>query len=219
MRQSLDFGIADVLSGELKDGQVRLNIGNATTGKGTDSQVAVYAIDGFYSMPNDPASDGAAQVFWFRDGERKVVVGGRDNRWISGYGTLDAGDRAITSNCDAMIALKRANSAIVMFSKNQTDSNSDMVYDFNGKEGRITFLNGQAIINMSKDTITMTAGGTTVEIGPDGFFVNGNHCGLNTNGGNLGATGMIPPITGPQSLIFGVSGVSGAPSTKWTIGG
>ena len=53
-------------------------------------------------------TDGAAQAFWVRNGEYRVVVASRDNRFVGVYGTLQPGDRAITTDSDAMIALMPA---------------------------------------------------------------------------------------------------------------
>lgn len=76
------------------NGEVRVNLGNSSTGAGVDRNVPFWGIDGFLSRPADP-SNGAAQYLFFCDGNQRYGIGSRDRRFYDGLEALDVGDRMI----------------------------------------------------------------------------------------------------------------------------
>lgn len=210
--------IADILLSTQTDGEVRCNIGELTDGAGWGAATPIWGQDGFLAMPNAADDDGACQALYVVDGNQKRIFATRDNRFTSKVPSLKAGDRAIVSNCDARIMLAREKNQIVLYSVNAKDDDSSMMVEVNGSEGSMTLLNGPSMVRLTKDKIQLAAGGTVVELSADGFMVFGKHCALNTGGGNLGVLGAIPPPQGVGSILAGPAGMTGVPSTKWTVG-
>lgn len=79
------------------NGEIRLNLGNSSTGSGVDRNVSFFGIDGFLSRPIDPDADGAAQAFFICDGNQRYAIGTRDRRNLDIVGTMEAGDRVVFS--------------------------------------------------------------------------------------------------------------------------
>lgn len=86
-----------VASTTATNGEIRVNIGNSTTGVGTDRSVPFWGTDGFLSRPLDPDASGAAQYLYFCDGNQRYGIGSRDRRNLDVAGTVDVGDRVIYS--------------------------------------------------------------------------------------------------------------------------
>lgn len=208
---------ADITTTTVTDGEVRANIGESTDGTGVASDAIIYGIDGFVSRPSDADARGAAQCVYLNDGNSRRIIAANDNRFADKVGELKPGDRAIVSDCDARIFLKKETSAVVHYTVNQK-TNASMIFEVNGQDGEIRIVNGKSAIIVKDGEIIITNGKTAILADDDGFFVNGAHCGLNTNGGNLGTMAAdIPPIAPAMSVLTGVTGMAGAPSMKWTI--
>ena len=93
-----------VASTTATNGEIRANIGNASTGAGVDRSVPFWGTDGFLSRPADP-SNGAAQYLFFCDGNQRFGIGSRDRRFYDGLETIDVGDRMIYSPSGIRIRL------------------------------------------------------------------------------------------------------------------
>ena len=209
---------ADVLSSSSTNGEVRCNIGDRRTGLGIGQDVAMWGLPGFISRPDDPSEAGACEVRYLVDGQTKVIVGGRDNRFADKAGNPEPGDRMITSSGSARIIIKRKNDEVTLLASNLTDDGSTMTVDVNGKTGEINLANGGAIFRMRKDEIVLSVGGTAVTLDKSGLTVWGKHFAANTGGGNLGLMpGGTPPFPGVGSVLVGPAGVTGVASTKWTM--
>lgn len=210
--------IADVLLSTTDDGEIRVNLGESTTGEGLDAEVPVWGVDGFVSVPNDPDDDGCAQAVYLVDGNTKRVIATRDNRWSSKVGAPAAGDRFIVSNCAARVLLKRGKSSVTLYTENQQDSNTSQLIDLNGADGTTTLVCGGALVQMSKDRIVLgVSGGGMLVIDANGVQILGPYCGLNTGGGNIGvdSLGNVPPPT--SKVLGGASGPAGIGSPSWTV--
>lgn len=211
--------VADVLLSTTDDGEIRVNLGDTTTGEGLDSEVPVWGVDGFVSVPNEPDDDGAAQAFFIVDGHERRVVATRDNRWAAKAGTAPApGDRFIVSNCAARVLLKRAKSSVTLYTENQQDGDTSQLIDLNGADGTTTLICGGALVQMSKDRIVLgVSGGGMIVLDANGVQILGPYCGLNTGGGNIGVDhlGNAPPPT--SAVIGGTSGQTGIASPSWTV--
>lgn len=102
-----------VASTTATNGEIRANIGNASTGVGVDRSVPFWGIDGFLSRPADP-SNGAAQYLYFCDGNQRYGIGSRDRRFYDGLETIDVGDRMIYAPSGIRIRLDDSEEAIEM---------------------------------------------------------------------------------------------------------
>lgn len=211
--------IADVLLSTATDGEVRVNLGNLFDGAGLGAEVGVWGVDGFVSRPNDPDAAGACQAIYLVDGQDKRVIATRDNRWAAKVGTLQPGDRGIVTNSAARVLVKRAQDSVTLFTENATDDGSSMMVNLDGSTGKLLAAVGGAYLEMDKDAITLSAGGSMLRIDAAGVFTFGPHTGLCTAGGNLGVVGKVPPPVGVGSILAGATGPIGVGSTKWTVAG
>ncbi len=74
---------ADVVASDLaNNGEVRVNLGDATTGGGIDSRVPFWGIDGFLSRPANPTPLGACQYLFVAEGNTRYAIGSRDRRFL-----------------------------------------------------------------------------------------------------------------------------------------
>lgn len=209
--------VADILLSEQDGGEVRCNVGDKHTEEGFGSTSPLWGTDGFIAMPNAPSEDGACQALYTTDGQQKRIIATRDNRWASKAGALAPGDRVVVSDCEARIMLRREASQVVLYSADQTDDGATMMFELNGSTGVGQMVVGSSFLKMTKDKIQIGCGGTVLELDEAAFAVFAKHFAANVGGGNLGTIGPIAPPPGVGSVLAGVSGVMGAPSTKWTI--
>lgn len=187
------ISMADIVATEVEDGVVRATLGDSTDGSGIDREVAQWGVDGFISRPCDPDQDGAAQALFVTDGQEKRIIGTRDYRYADKVGELGPGDRAIVSACDAQLVLKRS-------------------------EGALVLRAGDATVEIKPGSITLgIEGGGTLRIDAEGVHVSGTRFAANTTFGNLGVIGGLPPVAPANSVVFGPSGQTGAPSATWTV--
>jgi len=219
--------VADVVSSSVTNGEVRAKLGNATDGFGFFSDAPVYGADGFYSRPNDPSDNGdSAQAFYVREGDQSIVIGYRDNRYAEKVGELEPGDRAIVTDGDARVIIKRKLNAVFIISKNDTTGKT-LIFEMSGS-GVIQMFNDKSWITMTGDSIQLSAGNgsssSMITLNANGIHFLGNSFNCGTMGGHFGY--MIPPAppapgvapTAPAfSVIVGPAGQAGVGSTKWTM--
>lgn len=215
---SFDTDIADVLQSDVENGVVSVTIGELTTNEGLGAALGLWGnADGFVSVPNDPDEDGCAQVLWMQEGQTRRALAVRDRRYSEKGGALVRGDRAVVSSSAARFFLKNASASISLYTENQQDGDSSMIFELNGEKGAIRMVDGKAYMTITKDEILIGVGGTCVKLTEEGFFLYGKHCALNTGGGNLGTIGPVPPPLGINSILAGPQGQVGVASTRWTI--
>jgi len=186
--------IADILSSTASNGEIRVNLGDSRDSTGFWPDAPMWGLDGFYSRPNDPDADGAAQAFFINDANENRVLASRDNRFADKVGSMDPGDRAIVTSGDARIFIKQVRDAITLYTVSQPDDDN-MLFDMSGKDGVIKITCGAAWIEMNSDSITLSAGGSSIAIDKDGITIVGAHFGCSTASGHLGAPGP-PPAPG-----------------------
>jgi len=214
---SADTDIADVLQTEVKNGVVTVTFGEWSTKEGLAADVGLWGnADGFVSVPNVPDENGCAQVLYLQEGSTRRALAVRDRRYSEKGGALAPGDRAILSSSAARLFLKNAMSAITLYTENQADGNSSMIFEFNGEKGALRIINGKAYATMTKDEWLIGVGGTMIRITEGGFFVYGKHTALNTKTGNLGCVGPLPPPPGVNSICAGPAGNVAIASAGWT---
>jgi hypothetical protein len=222
------FQTADIIETDASTGEIRAKIGNSATGLGYMAELPMYGPDGFVGRPNQPSENGAsAQAFYIYDGDGAVIVGTRDNRYAEKVGEMAPGDRAIITDGEARVLIKREGDSVFIMTENQ-QTGKTMILEMNGADGVAQLFNGNCWFSMTGDTITLSAGDSSgsamIMLNARGIHFMGANFFCGTAGGHFGY--MVPPTaTSPgvapqepaQSILFGPSGVAGAPSLSWTI--
>lgn len=210
----------DVLDSTAENGVVRFKVGDAASNEGLTSDCGVWGTDGFVSRPDLPSTAGACQVLTVTDGHDRRVIGSRDSRNADKVGALEEGDRAIVGSSAARLFVKKGKKSVVLYTEDD-DGGASMLINIEGESGKIQIIHGGgASFEMSKDTIVLSAGGSSLEIGPNGISAIGAHIGLNAMSGNLGIIGPqaeSPPAAPLASIVCGPSGMAGVPCLHWTV--
>lgn len=215
------FNVADILATETKGGEVRANIGFSESGKGIGAGEAMWwGTDGFVSRPNNPDDDGACMAWFFADGNDRRLLAYRDNRFADKVGELEPGDRAIISRGEARFFLKTGNDSVTLYTASQVDDGQSMMVSLDGQAGEITISCAGAFLKMSNGKVTIgVAGGKTImTIDENGVQIDGNQFRCATKSGHLGILApQVPPVPGLNAILGGPSGMTGAPSSSWTV--
>lgn len=218
--------VLNVVGSTADNGEVRVDLGDLASDEGISKDSPMWGLDGFVSRPNDPnfTTKEGALAFYIQDADEKFVISVKDNRFSDKVGTLSEGDRAIISNCEARVFLKKERSAITLYTVDENE-NFSMMIDLSGVDGLITYINGQTYIQQHTDKIVLGVnGGGMILIDENGVQIEGNNFRCNTAGGNLGvltpgtaATPAVPPLPVANSIIGGPSGIAGVASTSWVV--
>lgn len=216
------FSQADVTLSEQEDGEVRVNIGNVIDGSGLGAGVAAWGVDGFVGMPNLPSDGQCCVALVLEDGNQQRCIGFKDNRFASKAGELQPGDRAIVSDCDARLLLKKEDNCISLYTVNEEAEEADgtaQMLDIRGSTGVTVLLNSGCIIQQTKDEILIAFnGGSVFKQTAEGFEFFGQKFSINCSTVTIGLMpGGLPPTPGTNGAIYGVSGVAGVASTSVTI--
>ncbi len=215
------FRVLDVLLSTVTSGEVRLKIGNKATNEGYGDGVAAWGTDGFIARPNAPDSRGACQVLALQDGNNYRCIGARHNRIADKVGTLAEGDRAIVTDAECRVLVKKATEAVTLYTASQDDGASIMVTVSGEGPGTIQLIHGGgAYVEVNKDKIVASAGGSSITIDAGGVQIVGAYIGLNAPGGNLGLVGPqgeMPPAAPVASLLCGPTGMAAVPCAHWTV--
>ena len=209
---------SDVTAAELNDsGEVRVNLGYGTEGVG--ASMPIYGMGSFVSMPYQPDDNGKAQALYVEYGNKKIVVATRDNRIAKKAGALKSGDAAIVTHGAARVIVKRATDAIFFYTENAKDGGSSMVHEVSGANGTVKTVVGKTMIVQDKDTITLSAGGTSLTLDSDGVHIFGKVFACNTATATLCTMpGGAPPPPGIGSCCVGPAGMAAVGSTRVTVG-
>ncbi len=216
------ISVADILASSVEDGEVRVNLGYAATGKGIGAEQAYWGLDGFFSRPNDPKPDGseAAMALYIVDGEDKRVVASRDNRFADKVGDMQPGDRAIVTDADARVLIKKNGNSVTLYTVSEPD-NTDIQVHLDGASGFLEGRCGGSWIKLTNDKVTIGAAGgkCIITVSAKGVQIDGENFICATAGGMLGVIApMVPPPPAPAgSILFGPVGATGLPSTRWTV--
>ena len=177
--------IADIISFEVVDGEIRAKIGDALTNLGIDQDVALWGTSGFYSAPDVPTPGlGAPQCLFVYDGNQKRVLATRDNRHASLVGEMKEGDRTIVSG-DARIFMKKAEKQVTLY----TEGDNSMLVNLDGANNSLMLMNGGSFIEITPDKVQIGVnGGGIIEVNADGITFMGGTFACNTAGGVFGIT-------------------------------
>lgn len=223
------FGTADIIETLAVEGEIRVKIGSAADGLGYASGLPMYGPDGYIGKPNAPSSNGdACQALYIVDGDGRIVVATRDNRYADKVGEMAPGDRAIVTDGEARVLIKREDDAVHIMSKNQVASKT-MMWSMHGADGTIQVYNGGGCwIEMKGSVLTIGSSDgsstTTLMVTPNGVQINGPNFMCCTAGGHLGLVAPptpgfpgAPPVVGANSIVMGPTGMAGVGSAKWTV--
>lgn len=211
------IGFADVLAVTTDGGEVRIRIGDAVLQQGFGEGIPAYGPDGFIGVQNLPTEDGkSAQLMYVQDGNRKICIGSRDNRFKEKIGTGKPGDRMIITDGEARFMIKQERDAVTLYTVNQ-DADKSMMLDLDGSAGQALWLNAEAFIRLMKDEIVLAVnGGGAIRISKDGVQVTGGSfqavCGA-VQLGDMGG-GIAPPPTPASAVAITVAGPVNTVSTK-----
>lgn len=210
----------DALDSTADNGVVRIKVGDAASNEGYSADCGVWGVGGFVSRPDLPSAAGACEVLTVTDGNERRVIGTRDKRQADKVGTLEEGDRAIVGSSPARLFVKAGKKSVVLYTEDD-DGGSSMLINVEGESGKIQIIHGGgASFEMSKDTIVLSAGGSSLEIGPKGISAIGAHIGLNAMGINLGiigAQGESPPMAPLSSVMCGPTSMAAVPCLHVTV--
>lgn len=216
------FRVLDALLSTVTSGEVRLRVGNHVTNEGWGDNVAMWGTDGFVARPNAPDGRGACQVLALQDGNGYRCIGSRDNRNADKVGALAEGDRAIVTDGECRVFVKKATESVTLYTAAQSDGASIMV-TISGADDTIQIMHGGGTyVEVKRDKLVLSAGGAaSLTLNADGSIqLMGTYIGLNAPGGNLGLVGPqgeIPPAAPVASILCGPSGIAGAPALHWTV--
>jgi hypothetical protein len=215
----------DVLASEITDGEVRVNLGfqGGIGGGDEDKGIALgapsWGMDGFVAVPNDPTDDGVCRATYVVDGDEKRVIAMRDGRYADKVGEFGPGDRAIVTAGEARIMLKAEADSVAMYTVNSKVDLSQLI-SIDGSTGITLLLNGNSYIQIDDDEITLAINdGASITINKDGVQILGGKFEATCASGSLGQlVPGVPPPPGLNSILKGVSGVTGVPSSAWVVG-
>lgn len=212
------FDFLDITGSTLAaNGEIRLNLGNSSTGSGVDRNVPFWGIDGFLSRPLDPDANGAGQAFFICDGNQRYAIGTRDRRDISIVGTMDVGDRVIYTASGVRIHVKDADESVTV----TVPGGASMYLAFD--EWRVTLGSGAQIeltdtgFNVSLPTaipteFTLDSSGAVISTKNLGQTINLDTLTLVTLGLNIG--GIRPGVPTVENVNIGPGAGVTVPSPK-----
>lgn len=107
---------ADITLVTVQSGEVRCNVGDATSSEGIGAVCSVWGMDGYIAAPNLPEPDGTAacQCIYVQDGNEKKIIGTRDHRFQPQTGNIEAGDRLIVCKSAAKVVLKDSKATVTL---------------------------------------------------------------------------------------------------------
>ncbi len=212
---------ADVLGTTADDGEIRAKVGYAVSAQGTYVNLPFYGPDGFISSPNQPSENGdACQALYIRDGDGRIIIGTRDNRYADKVGSFEPGDRGIVTDGEARILIKQATDSIFAMTVDQTVDRM-MMFEMNGQDGALKLFCGNSWIELTDKTVTIGVdeGKAIFSMDKDGFQLRGSSFVCATSSGQLGLM-ADPAVSIPApafSIVAGPTGLAGVGSPKWTV--
>lgn len=215
--------IADVLHSTAENGEVRVNLGEDTTGEGEHIDVQVWGPDGYHARPNDPDDKGACQALYLIDGQQQRVFAFRDNNNAKQAGALEPGDRLIDTRGAPRVYVKQKRQRVGLYTEMKSAppvGGKGMTLDLDGEAGNILIKRaGQVIVlgddggislvcagAASQSSITMTP--TSITIAAGVVYIDGGNV-------TVGLTGGVarPGIPGVDSALYGPMGQAGVASS------
>jgi hypothetical protein len=204
-----------------ENGEIRVNLGDSTTGEGEVLGAALWCADGFFGRPLDADSDGSCQVLYHCEGNQQRAIATKDNRFIDAYAELEPGDRAIVTDGPTRLFMKRATNQISLYTENDEDPAQPHILDLNGatKNFIVSTSDGTNVgqLTIGPTEATLCCGGALIQLKDGTVNIFADFIGLYAGKGSLSTVGGVVPPPGSNGIIFGTSGVAGVPSLNWTI--
>jgi hypothetical protein len=218
--------VADVLLSTAEGSEVRVNIGEETTGVGIAQDVQVWGPDGFISRPNDPSDKGCAQVLYLAEGQQRRVFATRDNRFAKQAGALDPGDRIIVTDGPPRFFLKQSSQRVGLYTEAVNDppaGGKGMMLDLSGEDGVIQIRCGGCVLvldgqngRIQLSAIGSAGAATLVLDSVNGVSLMGGIANLDCSFVTLGlnSDGTRPGKPGVDTVLLGAVGTAGVASPK-----
>lgn len=220
--------ICDVLGSTVTEGEVRLNIGDSTDGKGWGANIPLWGQHGFASRPADPSSAGNAMAIVLRDGHQQRVGWVRDNRFAPLVGTLKPGESMMFGPAGQFIRTHQDGS-ITLFTTDNGNTEGRSIYlmispsegfSFVCPWGRWTFgPNGIHLVHSSGARLDLGAIGGVPGLESLGSYaklqgamasVMGSVVSLGVDGGAANVASVTSLVTILSQLIHAISLITSA---------
>ncbi len=208
----------DILDSTAEDGHLRLALGDVRDKLGIAADIPVQIMDGFFSRPNLPDSDGAARARYLYDGYDKTVISTWDSRYNDKLGDAGYGDRGIYGKGPQRVLVKEDSNSVTLYTEDE--NGLPVMISLTGDDGMIRARNGDTTFEIANDSITLIAGGSSLSVDAKGVTINGMSFVANTLSGQLGMNKANPMQPNPQilqSILAGPAGPIGAPAPTWTV--
>ncbi len=218
--------IADVLHSTAEGGEVRINVGEETTGEGERASVPVWGPEGYIAAPNDTSDKGAAQALYLVDGQQQRAFAFRDNRFAAQAGTLEPGDRMIVTDGPTRFYMKRQRAQVGLYTEAASEppiGGKGMILDMNGEAGVLQIKCGgcSIVLDGQKGQIVISAAGpsgnATITLDAvTGISLLAGTVNLDAGFSTLGlnSDGTRPGKPGVDTVLIGPMGTAGIPSVK-----
>jgi hypothetical protein len=214
--------VRDVLHSTAKDGEVRVNFGDAASGEGERGDVQVWGVDGYHARPNDPDGDGACQAFYIVDGQQQRVIATRDNRNAKAAGEMDPGDRLISTKGAPRVVVKQKRQRVMLYTEAKDTppvGGKSIALDLDGEGNLLQLRFGGCLLIADGTKWTIVAAGaatnSSIVLDASGVVITGGV--INLDGGNVtvGMTaGVRPGLPGVDTALYGATGTTAVPSTS-----
>lgn len=209
----------DITAPFATNGEIRCNIGRLPSGQGISASCPVYGVWGIFSMPAEPTQGECAQAIYSKQQNWSAIFGIRDNRLRDRVGELTPGDVMVCTLGEARIIIKRQSDSVTIYTANQQDGDKSMMVHLNGASGEILLVNGGTKYSQTTSKFEMVVnGGGSLVIDGQGVRVGGPQFNADCGAGTFGLLpGGVRPVVGVNSVLGGVSGFAGLPSSAWVV--
>lgn len=205
-----DVDKRDILLSTSRNGEILANVGEVVNGVGVGSDVAVWGVAGFISMPDTPSEGGAAQALCLVDGMTKRIIATRDSRLCEKVGEMLPGDCAMVGGGAARILCKKATDTIAIYT--ETSDGTSMMLSLDGSAGQAMLAVGKSYIQMTDGEIVISVGANLIKLDQDTILAFGKVFQAAAGAVMLGNFAIVPlPI---NAAIKGTTGAGGTPSSS-----
>lgn len=195
---------------------VKLVLGDAVSGENdADGAVEMWGPPGIISMPAPPTSGApSCQTIVLKRGDHDIVIALRDTRAAQIYGNLKAGETAVFATVGQARGLFKADGSINFYTtvNNQPGGNA-LAVSITPSTDTISAVNSKGYGFIINDNgVTLSAGAASLTLNSNGSVSLVGTASTQIDGGNIILGSVAIPVT--NSVLVGVTGVAGVPSTK-----
>lgn len=205
-----DIDKRDVLLSTCTNGEIRVNVGEVTSGVGVGSEYGSWP-GYFITMPDVPDATGADQALTVVDGTTKRVLGFRCNRAVAKVGEMVPGDSAQLSGGPGRVLIKKEGGVVSLYS--EMDDGTSMVITIDPPNGQIFLGNGKSYIEIKDGEINISVGAHMISLTEAMIVAFGAVFQTATSATCLGFTpDGLPPVLTANNVLVGPNGAAGVAS-------